>query len=145
MNVWNVTFEGASAGISDDFNLKFIDLNDIVEKYLALSSNFLDVMKSRILEEESYKAIGNIKSVTDPGGKSVTTGAFFAVLAIDKNDLKFGYLFGGTATQTLLVAVWPEGFAAAAKKDSRLLQVILGIMAERPDNWKRVDVILPLK
>ena len=97
------------------------------------------------MEEESYKAIGNIKSVTDPGGKSVTTGAFFAVLAIDKNDLKFGYLFGGTATQTLLVAVWPEGFAAAAKKDSRLLQVILGIMAERPDNWKRVDVILPLK
>jgi len=145
LNIWEVTFEGASSGVSDDFNLKFVDLKDIIDKYLVLNTKFLEDMKDQISSKENYSAIGNIKSVTDPEGKSVTTNAFFAVMCIDIKDRKFGYLFVITAEGTVLAAIWPEGFAEAVKQDSRLLQGVLAFIIKQPDFWKSIDVILPIK
>ncbi|MGQ4915256.1 MAG: hypothetical protein ACP6IU_11025 [Candidatus Asgardarchaeia archaeon] len=145
MNIWEVTFEGASSGVSDDFNLKFVDLKDIIDKYLVLNTKFLEDMKDQISSKENYSAIGSIKNVTDPEGKSVTTNAFFAVMCIDIKDRKFGYLFVITAEGTALAAIWPEGFAEAVKQDSRLLQSVLAFIIKQPDFWKSVDVILPIK
>ncbi len=145
MRTWKVLFEGAEPGAADDFELEFVDIRDILGKVIGLKHEAIDAIISRIKAHDNYHAIGNIKNVTDPEGEDLSKEAFFALLGIDKNELRFGFLILSTDEGTLIVGLWPGAYAEAVKDDERLLGGVIFAMIERPDNWRRVDLILPIK
>ena len=142
---WKVTFEGEEPGTADDFILSFTDMRDVVGNFWALKEKVIELLAELVDRHENYHAIGNIKDVATPGEEEVDVGAVWALLGIDKDDLRFGFLLVAIKEGTLLVGLWPEPYAEAAKENSRLIGGVIAAMLERPDNWKRVDVVLPIK
>jgi len=142
---WRVIFEGEEAGAADDFELDFYDIRDILNKdFIGLKKEAIDIIKGKIKTEENYHAIGNIKEIIGPEGEDIVEERFLALLGIDKNELRFGFLFAFVEEGILLVAVWPKVYADAVRDNERLLSGVIYYMVERPDNWRRVDMVLPI-
>ena len=144
--VWKIIFEGESPGIADDFELDFQDIRDILKgEFIGLKPEVLDIIKEKISSEENYHATGNIKEIISPEGEEISKDQFIALLGIDKKGLKFGFLLAFTSEGILVVAVWPKGYADAIKSNEKLLGGVIYYLVDRPANWERVDVILPIK
>ncbi|MGQ4891646.1 MAG: hypothetical protein ACP6IP_04055 [Candidatus Njordarchaeia archaeon] len=143
--IWKVTFEGEDPGPADDFNLDFIDMNETIGSYLALKKEALDILEKLMKEKENYNVIGNIKDVSIPIPENIPIGAFFALLGIDKEELRFGFLLLMGKDELLLVGIWPEPFVDAVKENTNIMNAVVGSMLEQPENWRRVDLILPIE
>ncbi|MCD6515721.1 MAG: hypothetical protein J7L07_12415 [Candidatus Odinarchaeota archaeon] len=143
--IWKVVFEGEEPGVADDFELSFVDVRDVIGRFLGVKREAMNKITENIKNEEKYSAIGNIKEVVSPEGEELSLGGFIALLGIDKNDLKFGFLFAFIENEAMLIAIWPEPFADAIKENENILGGVIYYMVEKPDNWKRVDLILPIK
>ncbi|MCD6491161.1 MAG: hypothetical protein ACP6IQ_07775 [Candidatus Njordarchaeia archaeon] len=142
---WKVIFEGESPGAADDFTLEFVDIRDIMGKTLGLKREAIEIINDKIKNLDNYHAIGNIKEIVGPEGEDIIEEACIALLAIDQKDLRFGFLFAFIDNEITLLALWPEGYANAVKEDVKLLSGVIYYMVEKPENWKRVDLILPIQ
>jgi len=144
--IWRVVFEGEEPGPADDFELDFADLRDLIGDTLILKEEALEILKKRLKQYDHYNAIGNIKDVSIPPGEEIIPlKAFFALLGIDKQELRFGFLMFLEGGRVILVAVWPEPYAEAIKNEPNLIGGVISSMIDDPDNWRRVDVVLPLE
>ncbi len=142
---WHVTFEGEEPGTADDFILTFTDMKEVVGNYLGLKEVVMKTLANLIKAHQNYSAIGNIKEIQPPPGEQVNIRGVWALLGIDKEGLRFGFLFVAMREGSILVGVWPKPYAEAVKQNERLLGGVINSMLRDPDNWRRVDVILPLE
>jgi len=142
---WCVTFEGEEPGLADDFVLTFIDIRDIIGGYIGVKEKVMQILAELIEKHDNYHAIGNIKDIGVPEGEEIELESTWALLGIDKNELRFGCLFITTEQGIVLIGIWPRAYAEAVRENDRLLGGVIAAMLDRPDNWRRVDVILPIK
>mgnify|MGYP000073557020 CR=1 FL=1 len=142
---WRVTFEGEEPGSADDFVLTFIDIRDIIGSYIGVKEKVMQILAELIEKHDNYHAIGNIKDIGVPEGEEIELESTWALLGIDKNELRFGFLFITTEQGIMLIGIWPGAYAEAVRENDRLLGGVIAAMLDRPDNWRRVDVILPIK
>ncbi|MCD6514171.1 MAG: hypothetical protein J7L07_04535 [Candidatus Odinarchaeota archaeon] len=142
---WDIVFEGEEPGTADDFTLTFIDLRDIMGDFLELKEKAMRILVDLIKSHDNYHAVGNIKEVIPPELEEIELQSIWALLGIDKDDLRFGFLFRSSEEGSLLIGVWPKAYADAIKDNNRLLGGVIIAMLEKPNNWKCVDAVLPLK
>jgi len=142
---WSVIFEGAEPGTADDFELSFTDLRDVLGGYRGLKEIALNILLELTRKHENYHVIGNIKNIIPPEGTSINESNVWVLLSIDNNNLRFGFLLSVTTESQLILGLWPEPYVEVVMDDERLLNGVIAAILERPDNWRRVDVVLPIK
>ncbi|MGQ4895149.1 MAG: hypothetical protein ACP6IQ_11060 [Candidatus Njordarchaeia archaeon] len=59
--------------------------------------------------------------------------------------MRFGFLLALAEDKISLIALWPKAYADVVRDNDRLLSGVIYYMVDRPDNWRRVDLVLPLK
>ena len=145
VRIWKVTFEGESPGSADDFTLEFTDIRDVIGEFIGLKTEAIKKIKEKIEKYENYHEIGNVKEIVGPEGEGIVEEACIVLLGIDKNEMRFGFLLALAEDKISLIALWPKAYADAVRDNDRLLSGVIYYMVERPDNWRRVDLVLPLK
>lgn len=144
---WDVTFEGEDPGLADDFVLNFVDCSFLVGEPL-LKNEFLDEMVILVKKYDHYNIIGNIKEVIDDAGANQTDKNIYAILGILKNGLRIGFLIGNLIEngQDLwhIAAIWPEEFADRVKINQDVFQNALFMFIDKPEEFSRVDIIVPI-
>ena len=145
MQYWEITLEGASSGPEDDLVFKFGDMLEIKDVFISLKPEFVDALLTSIKENENYHVIGNIKQIAAPDGKDYSDREMFAVLGKNNQEIRYGFLFGWIKSNPVIVGLWPNHFWGAVKEDEEFVDVILYAMLKKPETWKRLDVILPIK
>ena len=146
-NFWDVTFDGEDPGLSDDFVLNFVDCSFIVGEPL-LKNDFLDDLILLVKKHEHYNIIGNIKEIIDDAGENQTDKNIYAILGILKNGLRIGFLIGNLIEngQDLwhIAAIWPDEFADEVRKNQDAFQNALFMFIDKPEEFTRVDIIVPI-
>ncbi|MEX0568349.1 MAG: hypothetical protein Q6363_004210 [Candidatus Njordarchaeota archaeon] len=145
MKEWKVTFEGEKVGREDDFDLIFSDMVDVWGEYTSIKPVFLERLFSLVETQENYSHIPNIKRIESPEKIDVNINDYIIVLCIDKNELRFGLLIKKAGGGLKVIAIWPRVFATAVKDNKRLLAGVVAFLVERPDNWRRVDIVTPIE
>ncbi|MFX0100160.1 MAG: hypothetical protein ACFFCS_11315 [Candidatus Hodarchaeota archaeon] len=144
---WHIIFDGEDPGPSDDFALEFMDCSFLVGEPL-LKNDFLEDLISLVKKHEQYNIIGNIKKINDDLGENQTDKNIYALLGIMNNGLRIGFLLGnvidGEINYWHVAALWPEEFALNVIKDQDLFKLALMSFLEKPDEWARVDLIIPI-
>ncbi len=141
---WKVTFEGESPVSEDDFELDFIDIKGLFEGYVGFETTYFEKLLSLIEGNENYNGIKNLKSVVSPDNEEFIEKPVALVLAIDKNDLRYGFLLFVMNDDTVILGVWPQPFFDAVNQDKDLMNGVLGALIENVSNWKRVDIVIPI-
>ena len=144
---WHIIFDGEDPGSSDDFSLEFMDCSFLVGEPL-LKNDYLQDLISLVKKHDHYNIIGNIKKITDDLGEDQTDKNIYALLGIMKNGLRVGFLLGNVIDGELnywhVAALWPEEFALNVIADQELFKLALLTFVEKPDEWARVDLIIPI-
>lgn len=147
---WDVTFDGNTPGVADDFTLHFVDCSNIVGEPL-LKNMFLDdligFMKNKGVTH--YTINGNIKHILDDNGEDQSDKNIYALLGILKNGLRVGFLLGNIIEDGEdfwhVAAVWPEEFARSVLDDQKSFHNALFLFIDDPGAWLRVDLIVPIE
>jgi len=144
---WNIIFDGEDPGPSDDFALEFMDCSFLVGEPL-LKNEYLEDLISLVKKNEQYNIIGNIKKIHDDLGEDQTDKNIYALLGIMNNGLRIGFLLGnvidGDINYWHVAALWPEEFALNVMDDQEIFKNALMAFVEKPDEWSRVDLIIPI-
>lgn len=144
---WSIIFDGEDPGPSDDFALEFMDCSFLVGEPL-LKNDFLEDLILLVKEQDQYNIIGNIKKINDDLGEDQTDKNIYALLGIMNNGLRLGFLLGnvidGETNYWHVAALWPENFALNVIKDQAIFKSALLSFVKKPDEWARVDLIIPI-
>lgn len=144
---WDVTFEGESPGSADDFVLSFVDSSFLVGEPL-LTNEFIDDLVLITKQTDHYNIIGNIKEIIDDEGVNQSDKNICAILGILRNGLRIGFLIGNVIVDNQdfwhIAAVWPEGLARKVVENPEVFKTALLLLVDQPEEWARVDIIIPL-
>ncbi len=138
---WVVLFEGKKPGPADDFTVEFVDIREILGGIPTYKPLLFEKLTENIKEQENYYPWENIKNVIPPEEVPFGLSSYFILLAIDKNNLKFGLFMILLEDQVVLGGIWPQEFAEAIKEDNEILDGVLYALLEKPDNWKEVFLV----
>lgn len=142
--VWKITFESATPAAEDDFELEFVDAEDIFVERPALKTVVMDMFNKNVKSYDNYHEVRNIKEIISPDLTKVPLDNIVTVLAIDKDNLRFGFLFRVWDELIEVLGLWPDVLVEAVRDSENIFWGALGQMLENPDNWIRVDVVRPL-
>ncbi len=146
MSNWNVKFDGADPGLSDDFTLSFVDLDNIVksENQFALTDKYVNEVLSFCENRNNYYVIGNIKEIISPRGTDFSDKKIYVLMGIHATSQKLGCLLGQYKDDGwLILGLWPDYFAESVKWFHKSLKIWLMDFIISPNDWKRVDVVIP--
>jgi len=140
---WNIVFEGPTPGVAENFEIEFVDAKDVLGNYLGFKTTVFNELLGMINVNENYYSELTLKNITSPEKENFSDKPIVALLALDKNKLKFGLLLLITEEDTVIIGLWPSSFAQAIKEDENVLLGTLTALLRDPENWERVDVIMP--
>ncbi|MHA1693950.1 MAG: hypothetical protein ACTSWR_02995 [Candidatus Helarchaeota archaeon] len=142
--IWTITFEG-DPGTSDDYQVEFFDISDIV-KGLCLVSKYLDLVGDLQEKHDHYITSADIKYVNSELTGDMSDNFFLVIFAEGKNGNNIGLLLAEheDGQKYPLIAIWPYEIYQKVKDDENFLDQIINDIIEKPDMWKKVEVILPI-
>ena len=145
MREWRITFEGKEPGAAGDFTLSFIDMRDVVGEFRRLKQEVLAALITNVEKYDNYYTIGNITQAVSPEQENVDTRITWAIIGIDKEGSRFGFLMVEINGSILIIGVWPKSYAEAIKKSERAFREVITAILTEPYNWKRVDLISSMR
>lgn len=149
MSHWEVKFDGADPGPSDDFVLKFMRIEDVLneEDRFTLVDKYVADIVGLVKSNDHYNVIGNLKEIVSPTGEDLTRRKIWAFMGVHTgtgNELKIGSLLAQYKDDSWgILGLWPDPFAAAVKEDITILKGLLMAFIEKPGDWERVDIVQP--
>ncbi len=149
MSHWNVKFDGADPGPSDDFTLKFTNIDDVLasEDQFVLVKKYVDDVLTLCRDNEHYNVIGNLKEILSPDGKDFSDKKIYALMGVHTGtgqSLQLGCLLAQFKDDSWgLLGLWPDAFAEAIREDKEILNGFLMAFVASPSDWERVDVVIP--
>lgn len=146
MKKWKVILESFTSEHSDDLSFVFVDLKELIGKYLGVSGQILAYLKNLVSTYMHYNAVTQIKRVTDYDTNKEFSGTFFTLMGLDKqNGLDFGFLFLFTNKGLGIIAMFPEESVINLKGKEDTIKSILSSMLQKPDYWETVNLYLPVQ
>jgi len=128
----------------EGFIVEMIDASETFEEALLITDKFLLYLTDNVKERDNYVAHAVIEKITSPDGEDVTAKMVFFVYGEDIDGVKVGLLLGQLTDQRFVIlALWPEAFIEACKKEKKLLETVVESILFAPERWSSVDIILP--
>lgn len=149
MSNWNVKFDGADPGPSDDFTLSFVNIDNIVkpEEQFVLVDKYVDDILNLCRDNDRYSVIGNLKEIFSPQGEDLSDKRIYALMGVHTGtgqSLRLGCLLAQYQDGNWgILGLWPEPFAEAVKENNEILNGFLMAFVGAPNDWERVDVVIP--
>lgn len=149
MSNWNVKFDGADPGPSDDFTLSFVNIDNIVksEEQFVLVDKYVDDLLNLCRDNDNYSVIGNLKEITSPQGEDLSDKRIYALMGVHTGtgqSLQLGCLLAQYNEGNWgILGLWPDPFAEAVKENNEILSGFLMAFIGSPNDWERVDVVIP--
>lgn len=149
MSYWQVTFDGADPGPSDDFIINFVKIDDILpeSERFTLVDKFVSDLVTHAESKSHYNVIGNLKDIKSPTGEDFSKRKIWAFLGVHTGTgttLKVGCLLAQYQDDSWgILGLWPDPFSGAVKDDPNILKGFLMAFVESPDDWERVDIVQP--
>lgn len=142
--VWTITFEG-EAGSTDDYQVEFFDSSDIIGG-LCIVPSYIDIIGDLQEIHDNYIISADIKYIKSDLVGDLSDRFFMVIFAEGKNAETIGLLLAEHKNGEMypLIAIWPLNFYMRVEQDINDLNKILAMIVEEPDNWKRVELILPI-
>ncbi|MGQ4834024.1 MAG: hypothetical protein ACP6IS_09000 [Candidatus Asgardarchaeia archaeon] len=143
---WKIWVAGEK--VSDepsDILFEFIDSVEVLKpnRKITIRQELLDDLVYNIKKYDNYNAIKALKKVSDPDARTRNENLFIAIFCISKEGIRMGFLLELTNENVLvLTAFWPESLASVVSEKIELLDHVISALAQAPDYWKRVDVLL---
>ncbi|MEX0568569.1 MAG: hypothetical protein Q6363_005325 [Candidatus Njordarchaeota archaeon] len=138
---WVVLFEGDKPGPADDFELEFTDIIEVLGEIPIYKKLLFDKLIDSIKQNENYYVWENIKDIKPPEEVPFGLDNYFIVLAVDKEELRFGILMVLYQEKVIVGGLWPSELAEAVKEDHDILDAVLYTVLEKPENWKELVVV----
>ena len=142
MKKWEIEIKEEST--KEGFIVELIDATEAFEESLLITDKFLLYLTDNVKEKDNYVAHAVIERITSPDGEDVTAKMVFFVYGEDIDGVKVGLLLGQlTDKRFVILALWPDAFVEACKKEKKLLEAIVESILFAPERWSSVDIILP--
>ncbi|MBD3227532.1 MAG: hypothetical protein GF329_05015 [Candidatus Lokiarchaeota archaeon] len=144
-NLWTITFEGES-GSTDDYQVEFFDCFEMIGG-LCIVPSYIDKIGDLQENNENYLISADIKYIKTDLVGDLSDKFFMVIFAEDKDSQTIGLLLAEhqNGEKYPLIALWPIKFYNKVEEDINYLNKVLAMIVEEPDNWKRVELILPIK
>ncbi|MHA1665703.1 MAG: hypothetical protein ACTSVW_07725 [Candidatus Njordarchaeales archaeon] len=140
---WVVLFGGEKVDSSEDFTLNFVPLERLLGNYRSFDVKDFDAFVKKMRKRKNYRISRGIKKVLSPEEEDFTDREIFALLGIDKDNLRYGFLLLSAEDEIIILGVWPIALAEAIMGDDRIIPAILTAIFMDPKAWKRVDLVFP--
>ncbi|MHA1271655.1 MAG: hypothetical protein ACTSPY_17820 [Candidatus Helarchaeota archaeon] len=144
-NIWTITFEG-DPGTSDDYQVEFFGVSEIVQG-LCLVSKYIDLIGDLQEKYDHYIISTDLKFINSELNGDMSDSFFLVIFAEGKELENIGILLAEheDGNKYPLIAVWPYQFYKAIKDNIENLNQTLSKIVDEPNNWKKVEMILPIE
>jgi len=144
-----VVISGKNMGMSADYTLDFVDLRDLVGKYIGMSFQFLTLLKGVVSSNPKYNGMSVIKSVVDPTNPSSekdSPSKFFALMGQDVKNQDLGFLIFFASDGLGVLGMFAEkNIIDNFKNKKDVVKMVLSFFVQAPEYWKSVNLMLPLQ